>query len=260
MFSISDYRNIKDWKSVYPDNNVILYFKNINKEWCVFIKELIENPKIIKYIINIESKLTKDLMSNYVIYPYPDLLFKIFEYSAKKLSVVFIGQDPYPSPEKNIPKAMGLSFSVADGLDIPISLHNIYSNMLRFGHITNMPTTGNLEFYAIQGCMFLNTIFTIRSGEKTSHENIWKPFTEALISKISCDFDNLVFVMWGQYARNYKMCIDTSKHKIIESSHPSGFSSDKSSNACKSFNEVDHFGLINKYLRSFGKNEIIWGI
>lgn len=181
---------------------------------------------------------------------------------ASNLKVVFIGQDPYFNHEeyqgKYVPQAMGLSFSVPDGIAIPSSLNNIYSNMIKYGHIKKAPITGNLWFWAAQGCLMLNSALTVEDNTKESHLKMWEWFTDYIIQYISQYMDNIVFVLWGGYAYKKINMIDLDKHSTIISSHPSGLSAHKPFQNYPAFMNEDHFGKINTYLKKSGKQKIIW--
>ena len=130
-------------------------------------------------------------------YPLPDLLFNAFHLTdLHKLSVVLIGQDPYFNcdEELNCPEAMGLSFSIPIGIKIPSSLQNIFKNLLKFGHIDEIPKHGNLESLALQGCLMLNSSLSVLGGSeyKNCHQYVWKWFTDEIIKYISNRTKNVV--------------------------------------------------------------------
>ena len=178
--------------------------------------------------------------------------------------MVLIGQDPYISKEihnnKIVSQAMGLSFSVPIGVKIPPSLVNIFNNLLKFKHILEYPKHGNLQAWAQQGCLLLNSSLTVKEGDSNSHANIWVEFTNKIINYISDNKENICFVLWGRNAADKSPLINGDKHNIIISSHPSPFSCGKTMGSYKAFNDVDHFGLINKYLEENKKDKIIWKI
>jgi len=253
MVSLENYKFLT-WNEKYPDGNVKIT-PDINTTWLPIFEKLMSEKKF----KNIEDNLSEYVKGKYKIYPYPDLLFYAFKLTTTdNLKVVILGQDPYPHSEKGIPQGMGLSFSVPFGLPTPSSLQNIYINMKLFGHIFNIPKHGNLEFMARQGCLFLNTALTVADGEKNSHSETWKWFTDSLIKEISENFDNLVFVLWGSHALEKMKLINTDKHKIVVSSHPSGLSFNKKLNIYGSFKDTDHFGEINNYLKSKNKIPIVY--
>jgi uracil-DNA glycosylase len=130
--------------------------------------------------------------------------------------------------------------------------------MIKYKHIEKSPKSGNLEFYAYQGCLFLNTSLTVTHKTPDSHTKIWEEFTNSIIGKLSSEKSNLVFVLWGAQALNKEIMIDSKKHKIIVSSHPSGYSSAKNLRKYPAFDDNDHFGQINEYLEKHKKQKIIW--
>lgn len=158
------------------------------------------------------------------ILPYPRLLFRTFEVPLKDIKAVIIGQDPYPRFEKGIPQAMGLSFSVPHGLEIPSSLRNIYQNLRAFGHLKKIPSHGNLERLLCQGVLFLNATMTVEKDLPNSHQGIWNEFTDSIIYLLS-DRPEIKFILWGKNAIDKKFLIQNKNY--VASSHPSGLSCNK---------------------------------
>jgi uracil-DNA glycosylase len=229
--------------------------------WWQLFSILQKNPKFKK----LNDKLKDIVLKNkYLkIYPFPAYVFKAFMItSAKDLKVVFIGQDPYFNCEsidtKHVPQAMGLSFSVPHDIKIPSSLDNIYANLVKFKHIKEKPTSGNLWFWAYQGCLMLNTALTVEDGAKESHMQLWQWFTDYVIEYISTYMDNVVFVLWGAHAYKKINLIDQDRHHVVISSHPSGLSANKPFQNYPAFMDKDHFGEINDYLKKKGKTYILW--
>ena len=201
------------------------------------------------------------------IFPYPKLVFNAFNLTPlKKVKVVIIGQDPYHGSntvkigdeEKLVPQAMGLSFSVPEGIAIPSSLDSIYKNLKKYGHIEERPTHGNLEKWAKQGCLMLNATLTVQAKCPNSHQKYWTPFTDEVIKYISKKRKNVIFVLWGKFALDKMSLIDTEKHHVIISSHPSGYSCNNKLRQYSAFVDQDHFGLINEYLKERKKKQIKW--
>lgn len=255
MLSIGNYKYLS-WDKKFPNGDVILDF-DINSTWITLFSHLVMDPRF-SIIINKLSELVKKGIK---IYPYPDLVFLAFKYTTvDNLKVVIVGQDPYFNIEKNIPQAMGLSFSVPIGINIPSSLDNIYNNLLKFKHLTNRPIHGNLELWAYQGCLLLNTALTVTAGQKDSHSSIWKWFTDEIIKMISKEMDNIIFVLWGNPALEKLQLIDIDKHDVIISSHPSGLSYNRPLRQYPAFQDRDHFGEINQLLKKYGKQEIVFGL
>lgn len=229
--------------------------------WTILFSQLKANPKF----NNINDKLKQEIERNHriKIYPHPSHLFKAFSItSANNVKVVIIGQDPYFNHEvyKNryVPQAMGLSFSVPQDIKIPSSLGNIYSNLLKFKHIKEKPTSGNLWFWAAQGCLMLNVALTVIDGKKKSHTNLWQWFTDYVIEYISTYMNDIIFVLWGGDAYKKISLIDLDKHHTIISSHPSGLSANKPFRTYPAFMNEDHFGKINEILESTNRTKIIW--
>lgn len=256
--------NYKPWDKKYPNNIVRLDKLYVHKSWrTMFAKEYKK-----EYFVKLEKYLSdclKKTRGEINIYPYPDLLFNAFNKTPlSKIKVVILGQDPYFKNEvykgKIIPQAMGLSFSVPKGITIPSSLNNIYKNLLKYNHIKEKPTHGNLVLWAYQGCLMLNTALTVQHGHKNSHAKYWRCFTDSIISYISRKCENCVFILWGAPALEKLRLIDTREHKVIISSHPSGLSCNKPLRSYLPFTQQDHFGETNRYLKKHGKRRIRWQI
>lgn len=180
------------------------------------------------------------------IYPPKELVFKVFDLPLQDIKVVILGQDPYHNPGQ----ACGLSFSVNDGVPLPKSLINIYKELYDDLGITPAKT-GNLEKWFKQGIFLLNSVLTVEEYSPASHSNVgWQDFTDYIIETISQKNNNVVFVLWGSYARSKKTLIDSSCHKIIESPHPSPLS------AYRGFFGSKVFSRINSYLEEVGKKPI----
>lgn len=180
------------------------------------------------------------------IYPPKELVFKVFDLPLQDIKVVILGQDPYHNPGQ----ACGLSFSVNDGVPLPKSLINIYKELYDDLGITPAKT-GNLEKWFKQGIFLLNSVLTVEEYSPASHSNVgWQDFTDYIIETISQKNNNIVFVLWGSYARSKKTLIDGSRHKIIESPHPSPLS------AYRGFFGSKVFSRINSYLEEVGKKPI----
>ena len=179
-----------------------------------------------------EQRLTK------TIYPPKEQIFRVFDLPLKDIKVVILGQDPYHNPDQ----ACGLSFSVNDGVPLPKSLINIYKEL--HDDLGIKPAkTGNLESWFNQGVFLLNAVLTVEKNSPASHSKMgWENFTDYIIENISEKNENVVFVLWGTYARSKNKLIDPSKHKIIESAHPSPLS------AYRGFFGSKVFSQINSYL------------
>ena len=166
-----------------------------------------------------------------------------------KVKVVIIGQDPYHGPGQ----AHGLSFSVCDGVPFPPSLQNIFKEIQQdMG--TPIPITGNLTRWAEQGVLLLNATLTVREHQPGSHQRHgWEQFTDAAIKALNAHRDNLVFILWGGYARSKASLIDASRHLVLQSAHPSPMSANKGG-----WFGNHHFSRANAYLVEHGQEPINW--
>ena len=178
-----------------------------------------------------EQRLTK------TIYPPKEQVFRVFDLPLKDIKVVILGQDPYHHPDQ----ACGLSFSVNDGVPLPKSLINIYKEL--HDDLGIKPAkTGNLESWFKQGVFLLNAVLTVEKNSPASHSKMgWENFTDYIIENISEKNENVVFVLWGAYARSKNKLIDPSKHKIIESAHPSPLSAYRGFFGSKVFSQINNY-------------------
>lgn len=192
----------------------------------------------------------RSLYQTKTIYPKPNDIFRAFWLTPfPKVRVVILGQDPYHGPGQ----AHGLAFSVPDNVALPPSLKNIYKEIENDTGMQKDFKKGNLESWAEQGVFLLNTILSVEANTPASHRDIgWEKFTDYVIQKISDDHKHIVFLLWGNYARSKKGLIDTQKHLVLESPHPSPFSAHSGFFGCK------HFSQCNVYLKKHGKKEIFW--
>lgn len=185
------------------------------------------------------------------IYPPVNYIFNSFNHFNKKdLKVVIIGQDPYVNEVNGVPQAMGMSFSVLEGVPKPPSLKNIHKEMVTDLGIT-VPKHGNLTYLAKQGILWINAAFTVRAKKSNSHAAIWKNFTDNIIKYISTKSHPVVFILWGGFAQGKEKYIDTDKHRVIKGAHPSPLSSSK-------FWGCKHFSKTNEALKSLGMEPIKW--
>ena len=198
------------------------------------------------------AELTSFVREEYktkVIYPSGKDIFKAFDACPfDNVRVVIIGQDPYHGAGQ----AHGLCFSVNDGVKQPPSLKNIFKE-IESDLGKPAPKSGNLERWANQGVLLLNATLTVEANAAGSHQKRgWETFTDAIIKKISDEKENVVFILWGAYAQKKGQIIDTKKHHVLQSAHPSPFS------AYNGFLGNKHFSKTNAYLKSVGKKEIDW--
>ena len=184
------------------------------------------------------------------IYPPGNAIFRAFELTkVSEVKVVIIGQDPYHGDGQ----AMGLSFSVPEGINTPPSLKNIFKE-LESDLNTKLSGSPNLEPWARQGVLMLNAILTVRAGEAASHSKIgWTNFTDAVIKYLSSKQEGIIFLLWGNFARSKKGLIDNTKHYILEAAHPSPL-------ARGAFFGCKHFSKTNEILLKIDKTPIHWQI
>lgn len=183
------------------------------------------------------------------VYPPAGRIFAAFDACPfEDVKVVILGQDPYHGPGQ----ANGLCFSVADGVEIPRSLRNIFKEV-NADTGAPIPTCGNLERWARQGVLLLNATLTVRAHSAGSHQNMgWETLTDSVIKCLSEERSGLVFILWGAYAGRKAELIDSSKHLILRSAHPSPLS------ASRGFFGNHHFSRANDYLVSQGKTPVEW--
>ncbi len=198
------------------------------------------------------STLTDFIRNEYKthkIYPPAKLIFNAFDQCPfDQLKVVILGQDPYHGPGQ----AHGLCFSVNDGVDFPPSLRNIFKE-LKNNLGKEIPLSGNLTNWAKQGVLLLNATLTVRANQAGSHQNKgWEQFTDAVIRKINDQKQNVVFILWGNYAISKVKFIDQNKHLVLSSVHPSPLS------ASRGFFGNQHFSKANEFLEQKGLGKIYW--
>ena len=188
---------------------------------------------------------------NYTVYPDMYDLYNCFRFTPfEKVKVVLLGQDPYHGEGQ----AHGLCFSVQEGVPNPPSLENIFKE-LQADIGCHRPTSGNLTKWANEGVLLLNTSLTVRAHQANSHSKCgWAWFTDSVIKLISDEKERVVFILWGGNARSKKPLIDTKKHFIIESAHPSPLS------AYNGFFGSKPFSRTNAYLQSKNLPPIDWDL
>ena len=216
----------------------------MEESWKAALKEEFDKP----YFQNLAGRLHEEKRDGYTVYPPGGLIFRAFELTPlDEVRVVILGQDPYHGPGQ----AMGLSFSVPDGVAAPPSLKNIFREIETDLGITMSGRT-NLEPWARQGVLLLNAVLTVRAGQAASHSTYgWMKFTDAVIRCINERCNGVVFLLWGNFARSKRELIDTSKHYVLEAAHPSPL-------ARGAFFGCRHFSRTNAILTSEGKTPIDW--
>ena len=196
------------------------------------------------------TNFVRDEYLHHTCYPPGNQIFEAFNLCPfDKVKAVIIGQDPYHGPGQ----AHGLCFSVNDGVPFPPSLVNIFKEInMDLG--TPMPTSGNLARWARQGVLLLNATLTVRAHQAASHQRRgWETFTDAAIEALSRDRNNLVFILWGGYARSKARLIDHTRHLVLESVHPSPLSANRGG-----WFGNHHFSRANAYLVEHGQEAIVW--
>lgn len=217
----------------------------IEESWKQALSEEFEKPYFKDLVEFIKSEYQATTC-----YPKGKDIFAAFSFcNFEKVKVVIIGQDPYHGPGQ----AHGLCFSVPEGIAIPPSLINIFKE-IEENIGKKSPTTGNLIRWAQQGVLLLNATLTVRAHQAGSHQNKgWEKFTDAVIQKISDAKENVVFLLWGGYAKKKGAKVDTAKHLVLTSGHPSPLSANRGY-----WFGNKHFSQVNEYLSSTGQKEIDW--
>ena len=218
---------------------------DIEASWKQYLKSEFEKPYFAKLTENVRNEYKNGLC-----FPPAKLVFNAFNLCPfNKVKVVILGQDPY----HELGQAMGLSFSVPDGVMLPPSLQNIYKE-IHSDLGKPIPTSGDLTRWAKQGVLLLNATLTVRAHEANSHQALgWQNFTDAAIETINTHREHIVFMLWGGVARSKKRLIDTNRHCIIESVHPSPLSANRGG-----WFGQHQFSRCNAYLKQYGLGEIDW--
>ena len=218
---------------------------NIHSSWKTQLEEEFNKP----YFKDLTS-FVKDEYSKHQCFPPGKQIFAAFDWCPfDNLKVVIIGQDPY----HGVDQANGLCFSVNDGITHPPSLINIFKE-IESDLGTPYPTSGNLERWAKQGVLLLNATLTVRAHNAGSHQKKgWETFTDAVIQSISDKKENVVFLLWGGFAKQKAKLIDTSKHHVLTTGHPSPLSANRGY-----WFGNKHFSQVNAYLIETGQEPIVW--
>lgn len=216
----------------------------IEQSWKQHLMPEFDKP----YFVNL-TNFVRDEYRTKTIYPPAKLIFNAFDQCPfDEVEVVIVGQDPYHEPGQ----AHGLCFSVNDGVEIPPSLQNIYKE-IHDDLGKPIPRSGNLERWARQGVLLLNATLTVQAHKAGSHQGKgWEEFTDAAIRHLANERENLVFILWGAYAQRKGENIDTNRHLVLKSPHPSPLS------AHRGFFGNKHFSKANEYLVAHGKKPIDW--
>lgn len=216
----------------------------IENSWKEALQSEFDKP----YFAELVRYLHEQKREGRTIYPPGSQIFKAFELTpVDEVKVVILGQDPYHGPGQ----AMGLSFSVPDGIAAPPSLRNIFKEVESDLGV-RMSGRPNLEDWAKQGVLLLNAILTVRAGEPASHSAIgWQQFTDSVIKYLSDNRQGIVFMLWGAFARSKAELIDHDRHLVLETAHPSPL-------ARGAFFGCRHFSRANGYLTAQDKEPIDW--
>lgn len=213
--------------------------------WKAALIEEFDKP----YMKQLGDFLRAEKAAGKVIYPPGSLIFNALNSTPlANTKVVILGQDPYHGPNQ----AHGLCFSVQPGVAIPPSLLNIYKELKRDLNL-DIPTHGYLQSWAEQGVLLLNTTLTVEAGQAGSHAKAgWQQFTDQVIKTVNAHQERLVFMLWGAHAQSKKALIDTSRHLVLCSPHPSPLS------AHRGFIGNGHFSHCNRFLEQQGLGAIDW--
>nr|WP_315010378.1 uracil-DNA glycosylase [uncultured Campylobacter sp.] len=212
-------------------------------------KEALREEFLSEYFAKIKENLLA-AKAREIVYPPGNLIFNAFNLTPfERVRAVILGQDPYHGAHQ----AMGLSFSVPRGVRIPPSLVNIYKEIKSDLGISE-PASGDLSYWAKQGVLLLNASLSVGANRANSHSGFgWQIFTDAVIKILSARRQNLVFMLWGNFAKAKSALIDAQRHLILTAAHPSPL-------AGGAFFGCRHFGRCNEYLRAHGLGEIDWDL
>ena len=217
---------------------------NIESSWLEKLQPEFDKPYFEQLIQFVKSEYASG-----VCFPPGSMIFNAFNQCPwPNVKVVLIGQDPYHEPGQ----AHGLCFSVNDGVPFPPSLRNIFAE-IKTDIGAPVPESGNLTRWATQGVLLLNATLTVRAHAAASHQGKgWEEFTDAVIRLVSETKEHVVFILWGSYAQSKARLIDSSKHCVLKSAHPSPLS------AYRGFFGNHHFSICNQYLQNNGITPINW--
>jgi uracil-DNA glycosylase len=218
---------------------------NLASDW----KKLLESEFEKKYFQDL-ADFVRTAYRSTTCYPKGSEIFSAFEACPlNQLKVIILGQDPYHGEGQ----ANGLAFSVNDGVAFPLSLTNIFKEIEADIHC-NLPSSGNLMRWAQQGVLLLNATLTVEAQKAGSHQKKgWETFTDAVIQKLSTEKEGLIFLLWGGYAKKKIKLIDTSKHHVLTTGHPSPLSANRGY-----WFGNRHFSQTNELLQQQQKTPIVW--
>jgi uracil-DNA glycosylase len=221
-------------------------FDSLPQDWQNALSSELEKP----YLEKLQHFVAQERLEQTIFPPEKDVLRALEWTPLERVKVLILGQDPYHGAGQ----AHGLSFSVQAGVRLPPSLRNIYKELNSdLGH--PIAKSGDLQSWAQQGVLLLNAVLTVRQAQPNSHKDKgWETFTDAIISTVSAQRENVVFVLWGAYAQKKTKLIDPSKHTILTSAHPSPLS------ANNGFFGSRPFSKINTALLESGQEPLEWKI
>lgn len=216
----------------------------IADEWKALVGAEFDKEYFIRLTDFVRAEYT-----HHTIYPKGKNIFRAFDKCRPDdIKVVIIGQDPYHGPGQ----ANGLCFSVGDGVPFPPSLQNIFKEV-RDDIGVPMPASGDLDRWADQGVLLLNSVLTVRAGNAASHAGRgWEEFTDAVVGALARKYDHIVYMLWGAYAQRKGAIVDPSRNCVLRTVHPSPLSAHRGFFGCR------HFSQANSYLQSVGKQPIAW--
>ncbi len=216
----------------------------IAEDWKALLRDEFEKP----YFGELVEFVRREYASG-VVYPQGRNIFRAFDKCPiDRLKVVIIGQDPYHGEGQ----ANGLCFSVGAGVPFPPSLQNIFKEVASDTG-RPIPSSGELDRWAEQGVLLLNAVLTVRAHEAASHAGRgWEQFTDAVVRAIAREKQGVVYMLWGSYAQKKGAIADPTRNCILKAVHPSPLSAYRGFFGCR------HFSQANAYLRSLGREEILW--
>ena len=217
----------------------------IENSWKTVLREEFDKD----YFVRLTEFVREEYRTAEAVFPPGNKIFAAFDATPfDEVKVVILGQDPY----HNYGQANGLCFFVGDSVQMPPSLVNIFKEV-NADTGAPIPTSGDLTRWARQGVLLLNATLTVRAHQAASHQGRgWEQFTDAAVAALSARREQLVFLLWGNYAKRKGAVIDRSKHLVLESAHPSPLS------AYHGFFGNHHFSRANAYLVEHGKTPIVW--
>jgi uracil-DNA glycosylase len=230
---------------MYTFNYLDLAIADIHPQW----NSALLKPEHLPTLEAIDCALHQATCSGQVIYPPREHIFHSLHYCAPAdIKVVILGQDPYHGAGE----AMGLSFSVPDGVRIPPSLRNIFKEQLQDLQ-QPAPSNGNLTHWAQQGVLLLNSVLTVEADKAGSHGKLgWQDISNALIDTVNQKSAGCVFLLWGNWAKTKMERIDSSRHLVLTAAHPSPLSASRGFLGCR------HFSAANQWLQQHGSTPINW--